>query len=161
MKIRINLMKDFYLITIICFIFLCTQSCSVSEEPEYKGIESIKVIDADLKSVTISADAVFYNPNDVGGHLNTDEVFVYINEVKIARLSTERFRVPSKENFNVPLIVTISTDRIIDKKSLGGLLGSLVSQKVDIQYKGEIKYNVLGYSSSYLVDETKTLKIKI
>lgn len=161
MKIRINLMKDSYFIAIICLLFLSVQSCSVTEAPEYRGIESIKVIDANLKTVTISADAIFFNPNDVGGHLNTDEVFVYINDAKVAKISTERFRVPSKENFNVPLKVKVSTDSIIDKKSLGGLLGSLISQKIDIQYKGEIKYNVLGYSSSYEVDETKTVKIKL
>jgi len=59
------------------------------------------------------------------------------------------------------LTVAIATDSIIDRKSLGGLIGSLISQNLKVQYKGDIKYKVLGYSSTYGVDETQNIKIKL
>ena len=57
--------------------------------------------------------------------------------------------------------MSIATDSIIDKKSIGGLIGSLISQNLEVQYKGEIKYKVLGYSSTYDVNETQNIKIKL
>ena len=57
--------------------------------------------------------------------------------------------------------MSIATDSIIDKKSIGGLIGSLISQNLEVQYKGEIKYKVLGYYSTYDVNETQNIKIKL
>tara|TARA_R100001369_G_scaffold92687_1_gene139131 strand:- start:1959 stop:2303 length:345 start_codon:yes stop_codon:yes gene_type:complete len=113
-----------------------------------------------MQSITLSADVLFINPNDVGGALKTDDLKVYINDTHVATIVSDEFDVPSKESFKIPLIVAVATDRIRDKKSLGGLLSSLISQRLKVQYKGDIKYKILGYSSSYSIDETQELKIK-
>ncbi len=146
-----------FVLTFFSLVFNCT----VTEQPEFLGLDNIKVIDTNIKNITLSADALFLNPNDVGGTLKTDDLKVYINDSEVATFVSEAFEVPSKEKFNVPLTVAIATDSIIDKKSLGGLLGSLISQKLKVQYKGEIKYNVLGYASTYKIDETQNIKIKL
>ncbi len=146
---------------LILLFFSLVFNCTVTEEPEFLGLDNIKVVDSNIKNITLSADALFINPNDVGGTLKTDDLKVYINDTEVATFVSEAFDVPSKKNFIVPLTVAIATDSIIDRKSLGGLLGSLISQKLKVQYKGEIKYKVLGYSSSYDVDETQELKIKL
>ena len=135
-------------------------NCTITEEPEFVGLENIKIINSSMQAITLSADALFINPNDVGGVLKTDALKVYINDTEVATIVSDKFDVPSKENFRIPLIVAVATDRIMDKKSLGGLLSSLISQRLKVQYKGDIKYKVLGYSSSYAVDETQELKIK-
>ena len=114
-----------------------------------------------MQSITLSANALFINPNDVGGVLKTDNLKVYINNSEVASVVTDQFDVPSKEKFKIPLIVAVATDSLIDKKSLSGLLGSLISQRLKVQYKGTLVYKVLGYSSTYAVDETQQLKIKL
>ena len=68
---------------------------------------------------------------------------------------------PSNKRFTIPLTVAVATDSIIDKKSIGVLLGSLISQRLKVQYKGEIDYKVLGYSSSYDIDKTQDIKVKL
>ncbi|WP_282043000.1 hypothetical protein [Winogradskyella flava] len=145
----------------ILLIFSLVFNCSVTEQPEFVGIEKIKVINSDLKSITLKADALFKNPNDIGGVLKTDDLRVYFNNTQAATVVSDEFNVPSNQNFTIPLIVSVATDSIIDKKNISGLLGSLLSQKLSVQYKGEIKYNVLGYSSTYTVDETQEVKIKL
>ena len=135
-------------------------NCTVTEKPEFIGLENLKVVNSTMQSITLSADALFLNKNDVGGTLKTDDLKVYINDTEVATIVSDKFDVPSKQNFKIPLIVAVSTDSIIDKKSLGGLLGSLISQRLKVQYKGDIKYKVLGYSSTYAIDETQELKIK-
>lgn len=147
-------------ILLISLFFTLLFNCTVTEQPEFIGLENIKVVYSTIQSITLSADALFLNKNDVGGTLKTDDLKVFINDTEVATIVSEEFDVPSKQNFKIPLIVAVATDSIIDKKSLGGLLGSLISQRLKVQYKGDIKYKVFGYSSTYLVDETQELKIK-
>ncbi|MFP4845782.1 hypothetical protein [Winogradskyella sp. PE311] len=145
----------------ISIFFTLVFNCTYNEQPEFLGLENIKVINSNLKSITLKADALFINPNDVGGVLKTDELKVYINETEVATIVSDEFKVPSKKDFKIPLVVAVATDSIIDKKSLGGLLGSLISQNLKVHYKGVIKYKVLGYSSTYKVNDTQDLKIKL
>lgn len=146
------------LILILCVLIV---SCSVNEKPEFLGVDNIKIKDADQFTVEISADAMFKNPNDIGGKLSTESIKVFVNDVELAVLSSEEFKVPAKENFSIPLEVRIPTDSIVSNKSIGGLLGSLLTQKLKVQYKGDIKYRVIGFSHTYTIDKTETIKIKL
>ncbi|WP_296383750.1 LEA type 2 family protein [Winogradskyella sp.] len=148
-------------ILFISLFFTLVFNCTVTEQPKFVGLENIKVVNSTVQSITLSADALFINPNDVGGTLKTDDLKVYVNDIEVATVVSDEFNVPSKENFKIPLIVAVATDSIIDKKSLGGLLGSLISQRLKVQYKGDIKYKVLGYSSTYTIDETQEIKLKL
>ncbi|MFC0604541.1 LEA type 2 family protein [Winogradskyella pulchriflava] len=148
-----------YLLFLLFFTLVF--NCTVTEKPEFIGLENIKVVNSNIQTITLKADALFMNPNDVGGSLKTDDLKVYINDTEVATVVSDEFNVPSKKNFTIPLIVAVATDSIMDNKSLGGLLGSLISQRLKVQYKGDIKYKVLGYSSTYSVDETQELKIKL
>lgn len=148
-----------YLLFLLFFTLVF--NCTVTEKPAFIGLENIKVVNSNIQTITLKADALFMNPNDVGGSLKTDDLKVYINDTEVATVVSDEFNVPSKKNFTIPLIVAVATDSIIDNKSLGGLLGSLISQRLKVQYKGDIKYKVFGYSSTYSVDETQELKIKL
>lgn len=147
--------------TFMVLLFATLLNCTITEKPQFTGLKNIKVVNSNIKNITLSAEALFLNPNNVGGTLKTDNLKVYINDTEVATFVSEAFKVPSKKNFKVPLTVAIATDSIIDKNSLGGLLGSLISQKLKVQYKGKIKYKILGYSSTYDVDETQNIKIKL
>ena len=147
-----------------CLMFLLTFTllfnCSVTERPEFVKLDNIKVIDSNPKNITLIADAFFLNKNDVGGTLKTDGLKVYINDTEVATIVSDIFDVPRKKDFTIPLTVQVATDSLIDKKSLGGLLSSLISQRLKVQYKGEIKYKFMGFSSRYSVDEIQDVKIK-
>ncbi len=160
MKIHINSFLRIKKSGVLLLICIMTFACTVSEKPEFRSIESIQITKANSKMITLRADAIFYNPNDVGGTLSTDALHVIINDSKMIKFKSETFDVPQKETFKIPLTVDISTDSIINKKSLGGLISSIISQEMKVQYKGDINYKVLGFSSSYEVDKTETVKIK-
>jgi len=148
------------------FVILLTllgvcQGCSVKENPEFISVENIKIFDATIEYITVSADAKFRNPNSISGKLSTENIKVYINEVETATLTSEVFDVPSKDLFTIPLVVKVPTDSVFNKRSLGGLLNSLFSEKVKVQYKGDIKYKVFGFSHTYTIDKTENVKIKM
>ncbi|SHI82236.1 LEA type 2 family protein [Algibacter luteus] len=150
-------MKKLIILSTICIAFV---RCTVNEKPQFIGIENIKVLESTSKFVTFTADALFINPNDIGGELQTDDIKVFINDNEMASISTESFDVPAKKEFSIPLKTNIPTDSIFSNKSLGGLIGSLFSKKVKVQYKGDIKYKVLGFSYTYIIDKTEDVKIK-
>lgn len=135
-------------------------NCSIKEKPLFVNVDNIKVLESTSKSITLTADAHFLNPNDIGGKLKTDEIKVYVNDNEMASISTKSFDVPAKKEFSIPLKANIPTDSIFSNKNLGGLIGSLFSNKIKVQYKGDIIYKVFGFSYKYDVDETETIKIK-
>lgn len=135
--------------------------CSVNKKPEFLRVENIKVLESDSNSVTLTADAFFNNPNDVGGELQTDAIKVFVNDNELATVSSKSFKVPAKKEFSIPLKTTILTKELFNETNLGGLIGSLFSKKLKVQYKGDIKYKVLGFSHTYNIDKTEEVKIKL
>lgn len=150
-------MKKLIILSTLVITFI---SCSVKEKPEFLRVENIKVLESTSKTITLTADALFMNPNDIGGALKTDGIKVIVNGNEMASVSTESFEVPAKKEFSIPLRADVPTDSLFSDKSLSGLLGSLLSKKIKVQYKGEIKYKVFGFSHTYAVDETEDVKIK-
>ncbi|GAA4971287.1 hypothetical protein [Algibacter aquimarinus] len=150
-------MKQLIILSTILVTFL---SCSVKEKPVFVNVENIKVLESTSKQVTFTADANFINPNDIGGELQTDEIKVFVNDNQMGTVSTKSFKVPAKQEFSIPLTAIIPTDSIFSNKSIGGLIGSLFSKKIKVQYKGDIKYKVLGFSYNYEINQTEDVKIK-
>jgi len=146
---------------LICLIILIAIACKVNEKPEFVRVDNIKVLESTADYITLTADAFFINPNDIGGELKTDAIMVLINDNEMANVSTESFKVPAKEEFSIPLKANISRDSLFSNASIGGLIGSLFSQSIKVQYKGDIKYKVLGFSHTYYVDKTESIKIKL
>lgn len=146
---------------ILLTVIVTFTSCSVKEKPEFLKVENIKVTETTASHITVTANALFKNPNAIGGQLQTDALKVFINNDEVATVSTELFKVPAKDNFSIPLTAKIDTKRLISDNSLSGLLGSLLSQKIEVQYKGDIKYKVIGFSHNYHIDKTETIKIKL
>lgn len=137
-------------------------SCTVKEKPVFIGIEDIEVVDSNSKSITLTATALFENPNDVGGNLKSDDISIYVNDIKLAKLSSESFDVPARKEFTIPLKVDISTDSILKirgTEAIGSLLNSLINKKIKVQYKGELIYKTFGFSYTYPIDETEMVKL--
>ncbi len=148
-------------LTILSTILLIVVSCKVKEKPEFLRVENIKVLESTAESVTLTADAFFLNPNDIGGELKSDGIKVFVNDNEMATVSSESFKVPAKKEFSIPLKANIPADSIFSGKNIGGLIGSLFSKNLKVQYKGDIKYKALGFTYTYEVDKTENVKIKL
>lgn len=145
---------------ILSTILLMVIGCKVKEKPKFLRVENIQVLESNSKNITLTADAVFLNPNDIGGTLKTDGIKVFINNTEMATISSESFDVPAREKFSTPLKTKIPLNRIVTDKSLEGLLGSIISKKIKVQYKGDIIYKAFGFSYTYGIDKTDTVKLK-
>ena len=149
-------MKNRLILLTILFAFL---SCKVNEKPEFLRVENIKVSESNSKFITVTADAFFLNPNDIGGHLKTEGIKVIVNDNELTSVTAESFKVPANKEFSIPLKANVPTDSLFSNKNLSGLLGSFLNKKMKVQYIGEINYKVLGFSHKYLIDKTEDVKI--
>jgi hypothetical protein len=150
-------MKRFIILSTILITFF---NCSVNEKPEFIGIENIKILESTPEYIVLTADAFFENPNIIGGELQVNEVKVYVNDSEMASVSSKNFEVPAKKDFSIPLTANVPIDSIFGDENLSSLIGSLLTKKMKVQYKGVINYKVLGFSHTYDVDKTEDVKIK-
>lgn len=144
-------------------LFLLMHSCSVKEYPVFIKVDNVKLIAVASDTIRLQVNAYFQNPNDVGGKISTDEIKVIINGAEVARVSSDEFKVPARNEFSIPLKVVIPSKRIFENNKngiLGGLINSIFKKSIKVTFKGDLKYKVFGFSNTYPVDITKDLKIK-
>lgn len=152
-------MKKFvYFFSIVFFL-----SCTVKQKPIFIKVDDFKILSAASDTVKLSANAFFKNPNDIGGKIATDEIKVIVNDAEVAQVSSEEFKVPARNEFAIPLKVVIPTKNIFNNNKngiLGGLINSFLNKSVKVQFKGDLRYKVLGFSHVYPIDKTENIKIK-
>lgn len=138
-------------------------SCSIKKKPIFIKVDNLRLISVVSDTIRLNANAFFENPNDVGGKISTDEIKVIVNGADIAQVSSEEFKVPARSEFTIPLKVVIPTNKVYKNNKngiLGGLINSVLNKSIKVQFKGNLKYKFLGFSSVYNIDETQNLKIK-
>jgi hypothetical protein len=154
------MMKKFTILLLI----LLTTSCAIKKKPEFIKIDGIELVEANSRTLTLKAEALFNNPNVVGGRLNTEGVNVFVNDMLMGVVSAEEFKVPAKNSFKVPLQIKINTKDLLSKDPngfLSGLLNSVLNKNLKVTYKGVIQFKALGFSYKYPIDKTETVKIKL
>jgi hypothetical protein len=148
----------------ILLLILLTTSCAIKKKPEFIKINGIELVEANSRTLTLKAEALFNNPNVVGGRLNTEGVNVFVNDMLMGVVSAEEFKVPAKNSFKVPLQIKINTKDLLSKDPngfLSGLLNSVLNKNLKVTYKGVIQFKALGFSYKYPIDKTETVKIKL
>lgn len=145
-------------------LIVITVSCSIKKKPVFLKVDNFEIISLASDTIRLKASAFFENPNDIGGKLATDEIKVLIDGVEVAQVSSDEFKIPARKEFIIPLKVVIPTKKVFDNNKngiLGGLINSFLSKKIKVQFKGDLKYKVFGYSDSYSIDKTEEIKIKL
>jgi hypothetical protein len=151
-------MKNILYFTLLIIII---SSCSVNKQPTFIKVDNVKVASFSGDTIRLKAKAFFTNPNDVGGKISTDEIKVILNGAEVAQVSSEEFKVPARKDFTIPLVVVIPAGKVFENNKngiLGGLLNSFLKKSIKVQFKGDIKYKVFGYSSVYPVDQIQEIK---
>lgn len=150
------------LIYFFLFVFI-TFSCSVTKKPVFEKIDNVKIVSFESDTIRLKAEAFFKNPNDVSGKISTDEIKVIVNGAELAQVSSDEFKVPARQDFTIPLNVVIPAKKVFEnnKKSIfSGLVNSILNSSIKVQFVGNLKYKVLGYSNTYKINKTEEIKIK-
>ena len=143
-------------------LVLVLSSCSLQKEPVFIKVDNVKVLSIVADTIKLKAIAFFENPNNVGGSISTDEIKIYVNDTEVAQVFSEKFKVPAKDNFSIPMTAYIPTKNILSSNKngvLGGLLNSLLIKKVKVRIKGNLHFSVFGFKKEFLVDKTQEIKL--
>lgn len=142
---------------------LVLTSCAVTKKPVFVKVDNVKIVDLNEKTITLGADAFFKNPNDIGGKFYTDSIHVWINGAKLAKVSSEPFKIPARKQFAIPMVVEIPIKRVFETNRngiLGGLVDSFLNKSIKVRYVGNLYFRTLGISKTFPVNTVQEIKIK-
>ncbi|HEX6191211.1 MAG TPA: LEA type 2 family protein [Chitinophagaceae bacterium] len=91
-------------------IILILSSCASSnvQEPEYRDIRNIRLVDVGVLQSTAGIDLIYYNPNNFGVTLSEARGDVYVDNEYLGRFSLEdKVQVGKRSEFVVPAIVKL------------------------------------------------------
>lgn len=155
---------SFVLTNCTLLLLLLTLACSRPQEPVYTGFDQLKADMISTKRVTISGEAVYYNPNAFGGEVVSTDIQVIVNDVAAATIKQAvSIPVPPTAEFRLPLECNVSPKDIYENDrngALGGLINAVLTKKVDVQYQGEIVVRLAGFSFSLPVEYEEEVILK-
>lgn len=92
-------------------VLLASCASSNVQEPEYRDIRNIRLVDLGVLQSTAGIDLIYYNPNNFGVTLSEARGDVYIDNEYLGRFSlAEKVQVGKRSEFIVP--ATIKVDMI-------------------------------------------------
>jgi hypothetical protein len=115
------------------------------------------VVDATSEPM-LKANAVFYNPNDVRGHLKKIDVEIFVNGKKAASVDQAlRTSIPARAEFTVPLEVKLALKEMGIMDTIFGMIGG---KTFNIRYKGSLKLSYRELPINVPVDYEDDVKIR-
>lgn len=148
---------------ILCVSLFVLAGCAVTKKPVFVKVDNVKIIDLTKKTLTLGADAFFKNPNDIGGKFYTDSIQVWVNGAKLAKVSSEPFRIPARKSFAIPMVVEIPVQKVFENNRngiLGGLIDSFLNKSIKVRYVGNLYFKTLGFSKTFPINTVQEIKIK-
>lgn len=148
---------------ILSTIYLLVVGCSIPKKPEFKYVDRISVKNVSMRDITVTADAIFNNPNNLTGSLSIDDIRIFVDNIEVGTVSSSEFDVPSKKEFSIPLEGKVSLSRIYkDHKNniLSSILKTIQTDSLNITYKGSIRYHLGDFSYPYKIDKQQKISIK-
>lgn len=148
-------------LTILIGILLFT-SCTEPKHPEFQNIDNVKLVESNKINLVLSADLTFLNPNLVGGTMQLENVDVLINDQQLGQVQSQDFEVPAQKEFVIPMTFTFTYDDIKKnaEENILGILNTLVTKKLKVQYKGDVIYKLGVFKYAYPLDYKEEIKLK-
>jgi len=137
--------KFSFLIYLLGFIFLIQlNACTRPEAPVFEMIRDISLKERTKDTVTLTAYADFYNPNNYKMILKKADIDLLLNGKKISSLHQEfDLIIEKRSEFSVPLEATFSQDQI-NGNLISSAINILLGRKLTINYEGNIKVKAYG-----------------
>ena len=144
-------------VMIVFFALQVLTGCGPKEQVVLKQIKDV-VIDGTTEP-RLKAQAVFYNPNNMKMKLKKINVEIFVNGKKAALVNQNlKTQIPARDNFTVPLEVTLAMKELGILDTLFGMIGG---KKFEVQYKGYLKLSYHGIPIRVPVDYKDEIRVKL
>ncbi len=152
-------MKNIFYALPVIFILA---SCSAPKSPDFKTIKNARVTKAKGNIYTVTADAVYTNPNSIGGNLVALEMDITVDDVKVTHISQTKSAVIQPEtDFVVPITFDVDIKNVVkkDKNAVSAFLNKLLKDEVDVNYSGHLTVQFLSRQFEVPVDYTEGVSL--
>ncbi len=137
---------NFFKISALLLIVL--SSCAFEENVKFEQIKNVKLAGVKDGMVNLTADADFYNPNDISGKLKSIDLEVLLKDKSLARITqTNHFKIDKNANFSIPINVSFAMADL-QENFLDNLLAIVSGNKLTLHFKGEIKVSTWGFNQT-------------
>lgn len=127
--------KSLPLVLLLATYILILPSCKAVKEPEFQGIENLRLSKLGLSESTLFLDIRYNNPNNYGLKMKTAEGDAWIENNYLGHFNMDTLvKVPARGDFSLPVKLKVDMSKIL-KNSLIGLL----SPEVMIKVKGNAR----------------------
>lgn len=155
-------MKNYILLLLVVVVGLV--SCNTEAmKPEFQRVDNIEVLDLTKNNVSVTAGLTFLNPNPISIDLNTIDLEVYINDVKVGDVNqAEKITMTKKSEFTVPMTINFKPADLFKKNLQGAMQVAAMfieEQKFDIVFKGSSEFGVKGINIEIPVDYTDEITL--
>jgi LEA14-like dessication related protein len=137
------------LITLFSIVFLT--SCFDYEDIDFKGVQKIGLEGRSRGTITVRIDVKVNNPNSYNIKIKRSSLDVFINGSKVGKTKIKNDVVLKKNHQDVyPLYLTFSEKEL--KSSALASIGSLLTGRMKVRIKGDIKTKVYGIGKKFPID---------
>jgi len=133
-------------------IFLIFSSCKFEEPLKFEKIKNVKLAGLKDGFITLTAEAYFFNPNNIAGKLKSFDLNVSLDGNSLAHITqNEKNTIGKKASFAVPFTAQLAM-KDIQKGFLDNILSILSGNKVKLHFQGEIKVSTWGFTQTVPVN---------
>ncbi len=141
-------MKNTIFTLLIAAMVLVSCGTANVQEPEYRDIREVRLIELGLLQSTAGVDLVYYNPNRFGVQLTEARGDVYVDNIYLGRFGLdEKVQVAKRSEFVIPAVIKLD------------MIGALKNQR-DILKKKEAMVRVEGIARVKKAGITREIPIR-
>lgn len=129
-------------------IFLTSCRSSRVQEPEYRAVREVRLIELGILQSTAGVDLVYYNPNDFGVQLTEARGDIYIDNAFFGRFDLgQSVQVKKRSEFVVPAVIKLD------------MIGAIKNQR-ELWKKKEALIRIEGFAKVKKTGFSKEVPIK-
>lgn len=130
-------------------------SCFNYKPVEFKSVNSFNIENISSDSATLSAQLVFFNPNNTSLNFKNLDCDVFANEKLVGHFSQEKIiAIPAKSDFSYPAQMKVDLSPI-----LKDAVATFLSGSVNLHLIGKAKVGIGNFYLSVPIDYSKDQKL--
>ncbi len=134
-------------------------SCGPLKHPVISDMGDPKVVSMNGDNVQIRTTVEFWNGEETGGKIVTDNVEVFVAGSSIGKVELQEISVPVNQKFYVPLTAVVPYSKL-QENIVSGILNSALYKNVDVVFRGNISYQKLGeVKKTYHIDKVQKINL--
>jgi LEA14-like dessication related protein len=140
--------RIFFTLPLIAVIFVSCSTYKNVQEPEFRDVQNVRLIDVGILQTKAGADLVYYNPNNFSVTLSSARGDVYLDDHYLGRFDiSEKVSVRKRSEFIIPTVLKL--DNV-----------GLVKNQQEIFKKKSVKLRIDGVARFTRTGFSKEIPIK-